>query len=144
MGRPRISPTPKELEKFLSEGLTHEEIVEKVYEATGVRLQRTTISSAIVRAGLAAQTKYEDEIPWVVKTEHQRDYPIKMLRCLARRRAGKSLTEDENYRLDSWLARMERDETVVVYDSDRGFAYADRVEGDPEDLPIHPVEVSLK
>lgn len=143
MGRPRISPTPKELERFLADGLTHEQIVEKVYEATGVRLQRTTISSAIVRAGLAEQQKYEDEIPWRVKTEHQRDYPVKMLRCLARRRAGKSLTEDENYRLDSWLARMERDGTVVVYDSDVGFAYAARADGDPMEIPVHPVEVRL-
>ena len=35
MGRPRISPTPKELERFLADGLTHEQIVERVYEATG-------------------------------------------------------------------------------------------------------------
>ena len=143
MGRPRISPTPKELERFLADGLTHEQIAEKVYEATGGRLQRTTISSAIVRAGLAEQQKYEDEIPWRVKTEHQRDYPVKMLRCLARRRAGKSLTEDENYRLDSWLARMDRDGTVVVYDSEVVFAYAARADGDPIEIPVHPVEVRL-
>ena len=143
MGRPRISPTPKELEQFLRDGLTHDEIVEQVYLATGVRLQRGTISSAVARAGLAEQIRYEEELPWTVRSEHQRDYPAKMLRCLARRRRDEPITESESKRLDSWLARMERDGTVVVYDPEFGFAYGLRGPGDSPDLPIHPVEVKI-
>lgn len=144
MGRPRISPTPKELERFLADGLTHDQIVDEVYEATGIRLQRGTISSAIARAGLAEMTRYEEELPWTVRSEHQRDYPAKMLRCLARRRRDDPITENENQRLDSWLARMERDGTVVVYDPEVGFAYGLRSPDDPPDIPIHPVEVKIK
>ena len=143
MGRPRISPTPKELEQFLRDGLTHDEIVEQVYLATGVRLQRGTISSAVARAGLAEQIRYEEELPWTVRSEHQRDYPAKMLRCLARRRRDEPITESESKRLDSWLARMERDGTVVVYDPEFGFAYGVRGPDDPADLPIHPVDVKI-
>jgi len=126
---------------FLREGLTHEEIVDRVEQQTGVRLARATISSAIGRAGLAAMPRYEEEIPWRVKTEHQRDYPAKMLRCLGRRRAGLPINEDETFRLDSWLERMRRDSTVVAYDPDQGFGYVQRVESDPVDLPIHPETV---
>ena len=143
MGRPRISPTPKELEAYLRDGLTHDQIVDEVYEATGVRLQRGTISSAIARAGLAEQIRYTDELPWTVRSEHQRDYPAKMLRCLARRRRGEPITDTESKRLDSWLARMERDGTVVVYDPEYGFAYGERSPDDPPDIPIHPVAVKI-
>ena len=128
---------------FLREGLTHEQIVDRVEGQTGVRLARSSISSAIGRAGLAEFPRYESEIPWKVKTEHQRDYPAKMLRCLGRRRAGLPINEDESSRLDSWLARMERDGTVVAYDPDRGFGYVQRSEFDPVDLPIHPEAVHL-
>ena len=66
-----------------------------------------------------------------------------MLRCLARRRRDDPITENESKRLYSWLARMERDGTVVVYDPEVGFAYGLRSPDDPPDLPIHPVEVKI-
>ena len=141
MGRPRISPTEKELEMYLRQGFTHEDIAEEVFKKTGTRLGRSTISAAIVRAGLAVPQRYDEELPWVVKIEHQRDYPAKMLRCLARQRAGLVITDEEQKRLTSWLDRMERDATVVAYDSTRGFGYGPRGEEDPTDLPIHVAEV---
>lgn len=141
MGRPRISPTEKELEMFLRRGFTHEDIAEEVFKKTGTRLGRSTISAAIVRAGLAVSQRYDEEIPWVVKIEHQRDYPAKMLRCLARQRASLVITDEEQKRVTSWMDRMERDATVVAYDSTRGFGYGPRGEEDPTDLPIHVAEV---
>lgn len=143
MGRNRISPTDKELEELLRLGYTHEDIVEKVYEDTGVRLSRSTISVAIGRAGLTSQNRYTEEIPWTVATKYLRQYQVKMLRVLGRRRAGLEVTDVENNRLDSWLAKLERENAVVVYDPNRGFGYAERVATDPKDLPIHPVDVEL-
>jgi len=140
-GRPRVSPTDKELEMYLRRGLTHEDIADEVFEKTGTRLGRSTISAAIVRAGLAVSQRYDEEIPWVVKIEHQRDYPAKMLRCLGRKRAGLVITDEEQKRVTSWMDRMERDGTVVAYDSTRGFGYGPRSEEDPTDLPIHVAEV---
>ena len=141
MGRPRISPSDKELEMYLRRGMTHDAIADLVFEQTGQRLGRSTISAAIVRAGLAEPQRYEAELPWTIKIEHQRDYPAKMLRCLGRKRAGLEITDDEQKRLTSWLERMERDNTVVAYDSTRGFGYGPRSKEDPADLPIHVPEV---
>lgn len=143
MGRNRVSPTEKELEELLRQGYTHEEIVEKVYEETGVRLSRSTISVAIGRAGLTTQNRYTEEIPWKVATKYLRQYQVKMLRLLGRRRAGHSLSNTEDSRLDSWLSKLESENAVVVYDPNRGFGYAERSSTDPEDLPIHPVDVEL-
>lgn len=143
MGRSRISPTEKELEELLRLGYTHEQIVEKVYEETGVRLSRSTISVAIGRAGLQTQNRYTEEIPWKVATKYLRAYPAKMLRLLGRRRAGLELSEVEDHRLDAWLAKLEKENAVVVYDPSRGFGYAERVASDPKDIPIHPVDVEL-
>ena len=141
MGRPRMSPSDKELEMYLRQGMTHEAIADEVFTQTGQRLGRSTISAAIVRAGLAEPQYYAAELPWTIKIEHQRDYPAKMLRCLGRQRAGLSITADEQKRLTSWLGRMERDNTVVAYDSTRGFGYGERSPEDPADLPIHVPEV---
>jgi hypothetical protein len=126
---------------FLRRGMTHDDIADEVEKTTGVRLGRSTISGAIVRAGLSTAQRYDDELPWIVKIAHQRDYPAKMLRCLARKRAGLTITVEEQKRLDSWLERMERDNTVVAYDSTRGFGYGPRSAEDPADLPIHVSEV---
>jgi len=141
MGRPRISPSDKELEMYLRRGMTHGAIADLVFEQTGQRLGRSTISAAIVRAGLAEPRYYEAELPWTIKIEHQRDYPAKMLRCLGRQRAGLEITPEEQKRLTSWMERMARDNTVVAYDSTRGFGYGPRSAEDPADLPIHVAEV---
>jgi len=143
MGRNRISPTEKELEELLRQGYTHEDIVEQVYQSTGVRLSRSTISVAIGRAGLTSQNRYTEEVPWTVATKYLRQYQPKMLRILGRRRAGLELSDVENDRLDKWLAKLDCENAVVVYDPNRGFGYAERVASDPKDLPIHPIDVEL-
>lgn len=143
MGRSRVSPTDKELEELLREGYTHEQIVEKVFEETGVRLSRSTITMAISRAGLQSQNRYTEEIPWTVAAKYLRAYPVKMLRMLGRRRAGLELSDADNDRLDAWLAKLDKENAVVVYDPKRGFGYAARVDTDPKDIPIHPIDVEL-
>lgn len=118
-----VAPPPEGL------GLTHQQVADRVYTETGERVSRSTVSAALHRAGISKPTaRYSEEIPWKVKIEHIREYPARMLRTLGRRRAGLSLTDVENARLDAWLAKMERDHTVVGYapDSTYGFYYIEK------------------
>ena len=145
MGRPRITPPDNELSMFLRLGYSHAEIADVVFERTGYRLSRSSISAAISRAGLSEQqNRYAEEIPWRVSEDHLRDYPVRMLRLLGRRRAGQPLNDEESPRLDRWLTALQEDNTVVVYDPQRGFAYGERSPQDPLDLPIHIPLVRLK
>lgn len=130
----RLLPDTVTLQRWLAEGLTHAQIADRIYNLTGQRVARSTVSSAIHRAALSSPgNRYSDELPWRVKTQHQKEYPARMLRLVGRRRAGLDLDDEENQRLDSWLSRLEADRAVVGYDLDStfGFYYIDK--DDPRD-----------
>jgi hypothetical protein len=76
----------------------------------------------------------DDLIPWAVEKRHRWAYPLMMLRAEARRRAGMDNPGTMRERLDRWLAKMERDNTVVSYDpaSEPGFTYVQRTPGDAD------------
>jgi len=138
MGRPRYLPSDRELQRLLDQGNSHQDIVQYVFDTTGERVSRTTVSAAISRAGLSKpQSRYQETIPWRVKVEHIRDYPARMLRLLGRRMEGQVLNPTEANRLDSWLQQLLEDDAVVVYDPQSGFGYASRKPEDPTDVPIH-------
>lgn len=126
----RLLPDNATLKRWVEdEGLTHQQIADRVYAETGNRVARATVSAALHRAGLSKPvSRYTDEIPWRVKVEHIKEYPARMLRTLGRRRAGLPLTELENTRLDAWLAKLERDHAVIGYapDSIYGFYYIEK------------------
>lgn len=144
VGRPRILPAKDELARLLEQGLTHQQIADLVSEQTGHTVKRATVSAAISRAGLGQrQTRHSEVIPWKVKIEFIRDYPVRMLRLLARRRAGDSLPQADANRLDVWLSRMNDEGCVVLYDPDRGFAYGDRCDDCLPDVPVHPIPVRI-
>ena len=144
VGRPRILPGKDELARMLEDGMTHQQIADKVTADTGYTIKRATVSAAISRAGLnQRQTRHFEVIPWKVKVAHIRDYPVRMLRILARRRSGEDITVEDAARLDSWLARMAEDDAVVLYDPDRGFAYGDRCDDCLPDAPVHPIPVRI-
>lgn len=136
----RLLPDTATLTRWVEEEhLTHAEIAERVFDETGHEVSRSTISAALSRAGLTKQqNRYVEEIPWRVKMEHIREYPIRMLRLLGRRRAGAAMTDDENQRLDSWLAMLDSENAVVAYapDSEQGFVYTERQPEDLADIPI--------
>lgn len=125
MAKPRILPSNQELKKMVDQGMTHQEIAEHVTRTTGEVVQRSAISAALSRAGLAEQGKrYKDEIPWKVKTEHLTQYPARMLRLLGRRNQGLTLTGDEEQRLESWLDLLHEEGAVVAYAPEGpGFMY---------------------
>lgn len=139
MGAPRKVPSDVILAKWREEGLTLNEIVDRIERQEGVRVARSTVASALSRAGLTDRVRYDRVIPWTpIKVEHNAHYALTMLRLLARRRSGFDLTEDQASRLDSWLVKLKDDKAVVtyVYDSPDGFYYVPREPGDPRDIPI--------
>jgi hypothetical protein len=124
----------------VEEGLTHQQIAERVFTTTGNPVSRSTVSAALHRAGISSTTtRYREELPWRVKMDHITEYPARMLRLLGRRRSGGSLNEDEDKRLDSWLAHLDAEHAVVAYDptSQYGFYYVER--DDNVDLPGLPI-----
>jgi hypothetical protein len=119
------------------EGLTHQEIADRVYEQTGNRVSRSTVSAALSRAGLSKPgPRYDYLIPWKVNVAHSRQYPVRMLRTLGRWRELLPLREGEQERLDSWAEHLDKDGLVVAYDPNVGFVYTKRELGDPMDAPI--------
>jgi hypothetical protein len=144
MPAPRILPDNATLRRWVQdEGLTHEQVTQRVYEETGQKVARSTVAAALHRAGLTKpQARYEREIPWRVKPQHAASYPARMLRNLGRIRNKGSLPEAEQARFESWLAMIEEEQVVVAYDPDSevGFFYvpADQPTDFPEGTPIRP------
>lgn len=126
----RLLPDTVTLRQWVEdEHLTHQQIADRVFAQTGWPVSRSSVSAALSRAGISANgPRYREELPWRVKMEHIREYPARMLRLLGRRRAGQDMTDEENRRLDAWLAMLEKDHAVVAYDpeSEFGFYYIEK------------------
>jgi hypothetical protein len=134
----RLLPDKTKLRSLVDAGLTHQQIADWINENMGLDVKRSTIASAISRAGLSEATaRYKEELPWRVRQEHLKHYAPRMLRLLGRRRAGLPLTEDQNQRLDSWINQLKSDSAVVVYipDTEEGFHYVGGTWDHP-DVPI--------
>lgn len=121
----RLLPDTATLRHWVEdEGMTHQQIADRVFRETGQPVSRSSVSAALSRAGISATgNRYHEEIPWRVKVEHIREYPARMLRLLGRRRSGQTLTENESKRLDSWLQMLEDDHAVVAYDPNSRFGF---------------------
>lgn len=143
----RIVPDNNTLARWVEEGLTHEQIAQRILEETGENVARSTVSVALHRAGLTDnRASFKEEIPWRLRGKDLKAYPIRMLRLLGKRRQGLELNEDENRRLDSWLATMDAENAVVAWDPDStpSIFYTDRQPEDPTDIPIHRQRVYLR
>mgnify|MGYP002640913268 CR=1 FL=1 len=139
MSAKRLLPSESTLEKWVDEGLTHQEIVDRVFERENIVVSKSAVAAALSRAGLTNRVRYETHIPWSpIRVDHSRAYPLSMLRFLARRDAGLPLTKDQSERLDSWLKRLEDEDAVVgyVYDDPNGFKYFRRKKSDIKYPPI--------
>ena len=126
MSAPRYVPSDSTLAKWREQGLTLNEMVYRIEADTGHRVARSTVASALSRAGLTNRIRYDDDIPWPrVKLEHNRHYALTMLRYLARRNRGLPMNDNQEERLDSWLERLKEEKAVVTYrpDSPDGFYY---------------------
>jgi hypothetical protein len=147
MAKPRILPDNRTLERWVKdEGLTQEQVCDRVQELTGIRPARSTVGVALSRAGLTKPTpRYDEEIPWVLTGRDLMAYPVRMLRLLGRRRQGGDMTDDENNRLDSWLEHLRELNAVVAWDPDASPAvfYVEREPGDGIEVPIRRRRVWL-
>lgn len=112
--------------------MTHAQIAEHIYRTTGQRVSRSSVSAALSRAGKTDRIRYDKWIPWRVKIEHNAEYPLTMLRYLARREQGLPLTEEQGKRLDSWLVKLDDGNAVVAYapNTTEGFFYVKKKKGD--------------
>lgn len=140
MAAPRYLPSDSILRRWrVDEGLTLKEIAERVKQTEGYEVSVGSVASALSRAGITSRVRYDEVIPWTpIRTGHNKEYALTMLRLLARRRNGDTLTAKDQSRLDGWLAKLEEENAVVtyVYDSEYGFYYVKRKPSDPVDIPI--------
>lgn len=144
MANHRLLPSDDVLLRWVGEGLTHQQIADRVEEETGHRVARATVSAALSRAGKTKtrHPRFEREVPWRVRQEHVMAYPIRNLRLLGRRRMGLGLGPGEDQRLDNWLQLLHEEELVVAYAPhlDEGAIYVRRGDVDPEwidgELPV--------
>lgn len=129
MAPPRYIPSDSILKKWLDEGLSHQDIVDRILEQDGVRVSKSSVAAAISRAGLSHRIRHDDYIPWSpIRADHATSYVLTMLRSAARRAHGETLPPELEARLDSWIKRLEENSVVVHYDADtaEGFLFVPR------------------
>ena len=137
MAAPRLVPSDSMLQKYVERGLTHQQIADLITKETGVPIARSTVSAALSRAGLTDRVRYDEVIPWKpIKAIHNRHYALAMLRLEARRQGGLTLTEEQAKRLESWKAKLEEENALVVYlpDTEDGFYYVKRKPSEKDSL----------
>lgn len=135
----RILPPVSDLRHMVERGMTHQEIADLVSRDTGYPVSRSTISSALHRAGSASSAKkYPEEIPWRVKEQHQTHYAARMLRVLGRRRAGIRNSAEMDSRLDAWLEQLRDAGAVVAYvpETVEGFFYVTGKPDNDKGIPV--------
>lgn len=138
-----VVPPPAELKKLRDQGMTQQQIADRVFEETGHRITRNAVTMALKRAGISGGVRrYDFEIPWKVSARHERHYALAMLRALARRRLGLPLSAEVDKRLDSWLETLDREQWVVGYvaDSEKGFYYVPRLKTDDKNNVVRKPE----
>lgn len=148
MAPQKYTPDKTTFQQWLAEGLTHQQMADRVYEQTGRRITRAAITVALMSYGLTStKPRYKETIPWRVKVEHAKTYPIRMLRLLGKRRAGVELSEEEDRLLDTWIDHLIVENLIVAYDpdDDMGVIYVDAGYRDHEDdgIPIRKKTVHL-
>ena len=133
-------PDKVTLTRWLDEGLTQQQMVDRTFEETGETVTRSAIANAMVRYGIAADgARYEEEVPWQINPIHATATPLRNLRLLGRRRAGKTLNDRERIALDTWLHELTVKQWIVGYDYDDlvGFFYISEAYKDHDtDVPV--------
>lgn len=133
-------PDKVTLTRWLDEGLTQQQMVDRTFEETGEVVTRSAIANAMVRYGIAADgARYEEEVPWQINPIHATATPLRNLRLLGRRRAGKTLNDRERIALDTWLHELTVKQWIVGYDYDdmAGFHYISEAYKDHDtDVPV--------
>lgn len=136
----QLVPNKTQMRRYLKKNLTQQQIADAWEEDSGIRVSRAAIAMAISRYDLQssnARPRYEDMLPWKIKTEHQNDHNARMLRLEGRRRRGQKLTEQEHRWLTAYLRTIKDRGVVVTYvpELEEGFVWVERNEwDDPADF----------
>ena len=132
----RLGPSNRDLERYLEQGLTQQEIADKYHVAKG------TIASLVHRAGLSSdRLKYRTTRLWSpIHDRHQAKHELNMLRSREKQLKGEELTKRVEGRLDSFLDRLDASNSVIAYApaTDDGFYVLDR-----NDVPNHLIDSKL-
>jgi hypothetical protein len=135
MARRRLTPSDKQLLAWREEGLTHQQMVQRHLDESGILVARSSISVAFVRMGQTCRKRYWDLLPWArIATQHNSAYPATMLRLEHRRMQSEHLRLNDLKRLQSWKEKLFERNLIVAYDYEKGFMYVTRHVQDGESL----------
>lgn len=110
--------------KWVEEGLTHEEITERVEQQTGYRPSRSSVSASLSKAGLTTPIRYTKFIPWrPIKLEHNVHRFLTNLRIGARIDSGMPVSDAERLRWENFYKNVIDANAIIIYlyDSPEGF-----------------------
>lgn len=133
MANKRVLPSDSILEKWLDDGLSLEDIRQRVLEQTGYLPGKSTVSAALSRAGLTSRVRYDDVIPWKrISVDHNQHYILHQLRMAARMKRGLPVSEGDQRRFKHWKSQLDEANAIVCYDIDsvEGFYYDTRRPGE--------------
>lgn len=133
MARPRVLPSNDTLAHWVEDGLSIEEMRQRIKTETGQTVAASSISAAIGRAGLRQRVRYDDMIPWErIAVEHNTHFALNQLRTAARIKRGLPVDDRTRARHERWLEELEEANAIVAYDynSIDGFYYAKRAPGE--------------
>lgn len=125
----------QEVIRWFEEGRTYQWMIDEYQRKYNIETVPSMWGNFRRRRGLARRIVRDDElIPWEVKEEHRWKYDLQMLRVEGRRRAGAEIRETDETRVNSWLAKLEDEGAVVLYDPDteEGFHWVAREDTDAD------------
>lgn len=132
-----MAPGATELRRYVSKGLTQQQIADAWEKDSGHRVTRSAIAMALARFDVESahpRPRYEDMLPWTVVSEHRMAWDARMLRLEGRRRSGGKLTKQEKHLLTQWKEMLDQKNAVITYDpaTPEGFYLTPRLESDDD------------
>lgn len=137
----------QEVKRWFEEGRTYAWMVEEYRRKYNIETSISMWGNYRIRRGYDRRLTWDTElIPWAIRPEHRYDYPILMLRKEARRRAGFPVSPEQERDIDTWLAGMKANDTVLHYDpeTEQGWFYVPRRHGVDDDIIRRPLRVTGK
>lgn len=119
----------QEVIRWFEEGRTYAWMSEQYLEKYNIEMSLSAWGNFRRREGLDRRHNRDDDlIPWAVKLEHRQGWAVQMLRAEARRRARMEITPEREHEVDTWIAGLHENNTVVHYDpdTDQGWFYVPR------------------
>lgn len=119
--------------------LSAQQMADRLFEQTGVRVTRHAFSAAWARNGFPPRNlRHNDLLPANMRLDHQKLYDTEMIRRFSARRQGKVFDEKEEQRINSWLLNLRDAKVVLVYrrDTQKGWHPVKRRPTDDPDLPV--------